>query len=130
MTKKAKVMVFGTFDTVHKGHRFFIREAKKYGNVIIVVARDANVRRFKPRLKHTENSRLKGVEKAFPSCNVTLGYREDSQAIIREYSPDFICLGYDQESFDAGLAEAFPDIKVVRIAPFEPDKYKSSKILT
>jgi len=39
--KKKKVMVFGTFDIFHPGHRSFLNQAKKYGNyLIVVVARD------------------------------------------------------------------------------------------
>lgn len=36
-----KVMIFGVFDGIHKGHRDFFREAKTYGDYLIaVVAQD------------------------------------------------------------------------------------------
>lgn len=124
-----KVMIFGTFDTVHKGHEFFVREAQKYGNLILVVARDSNVYKFKPRLVHSENERLKTVQKAFPDARCILGEKNDTYGVIKHHRPDIICLGYDQNSFDAGLEAKFPDIKVVRLSAFQPEIYKTSKIL-
>jgi FAD synthetase len=39
-----KVMIFGTFDLLHEGHQFFIREAKKVGGqLIIVLAHDQTI---------------------------------------------------------------------------------------
>jgi len=43
-----KSMVFGVFDGLHEGHLFFLDEAQKYGdNLIIVVASDINVKNIK-----------------------------------------------------------------------------------
>ena len=42
------VLVFGTFDGLHDGHRFFLQEARKQGEKLIAsVARDEIVERFK-----------------------------------------------------------------------------------
>ena len=40
-------MVFGTFDILHKGHLYFLKEAKKKGYLIAVVARDKTVVKVK-----------------------------------------------------------------------------------
>jgi FAD synthetase len=127
--RHGNVMIFGTFDTVHDGHRFFADQAKKYGSLFIIIARDNNVRRFKKRLVHGENERLMGVKRAFPFATCLLGSKDDPYAIVEEISPETICLGYDQKSFDSGLKRKFPDIKIVRIGAYKPDICKSSKIL-
>ena len=46
-----KVVVAGTFDIIHEGHIKMLWEAKKLagddGKLIVIVARDENVKRFK-----------------------------------------------------------------------------------
>lgn len=130
MSGKKRVIIFGTFDTVHKGHEYFVREASKYGSLTIVVARDVNVKKFKKMLRNDENVRLAQILKSFPKMECQLGNVENPHKVIEMVEPDIICLGYDQASFDAGLAEKFPDIKIVRLEAFEPERYKTSKILT
>jgi len=127
-----KVMVFGTFDRLHKGHLNFFQQAKKYGDkLIVVVARDENVKRIKGRLpKSSEERRLEGVNKAIKqlSNKVVLGGLEDPYQVIKKEKPDVICLGYDQDSFDKDLKKFFPGIKIVRLKPYQAGIYKSSKI--
>lgn len=130
MSKKKRVIVFGTFDTVHKGHEYFIRKASGHGNLTIVVARDVNVKKFKKVLRNDENIRLAQVLRSFPEAECRLGNVDNPYEVIEMVEPDIICLGYDQASFDAGLAEKFPDIKIMRLEAFEPECYKTSKILT
>jgi cytidyltransferase-like protein len=126
---KKKVIIFGTFDTVHKGHEYFVEEASGYGDLTIVVARDVNVKKFKEVLRNDENARLALVLESFPEMECRLGDPDDPHKIIELIEPDIICLGYDQASFDAGLAEKFPDTKIVRLTAFKPERYKTSKIL-
>ena len=58
-------MAFGSFDILHKGHESYLKEAKGYGDyLVVVVARDENILRFKGRKpKHDENYRLSQVKK-------------------------------------------------------------------
>ena len=43
-----KVMATGTFDLLHMGHIYFLKEAKKLGDkLIVIVARDSTVRKMK-----------------------------------------------------------------------------------
>ena len=129
-----KVMVFGTFDGLHKGHLNFFQQAKKYGDeLIIIVARDENVKKVKGRLpKLGEGERLREVKEAISdqrsSDKAILGGRKDPYQVIRKYKPDVICLGYDQNSFSEGLKSKFPKVKIVRLKPYRADVYKSSKI--
>ena len=49
------VMAFGTFDVLHPGHHFYLEQARKLGdNLVVVVARDANVKKLKG-VEHLKN---------------------------------------------------------------------------
>jgi len=128
----SKVMVFGTFDRLHKGHLNFFQQAKKHGDkLIIVVARDENVKKIKGKLpKSNESKRLREARKAIErsSDRAILGQIKDPYQIIKKERPDVICLGYDQDSFDKDLKKLFPGIRIVRLKPYKVDIYKSSKI--
>ncbi len=125
---KKTVMLFGTFDGLHKGHLHFIKKSTKLGTkAIIVIARDQNV--FKIKNKQTQNNerqRLKSVQKNFPSAKVILGDLLDFYKPIAHFSPEIITLGYDQKANIAEIQKKFPKIQILRISSFEPNKYKSS----
>lgn len=129
-----KVLVFGSFDLLHKGHEYFFREARKLGNeLIVVVARDSTILDVKGRLpKYTEDERVKHVEKVDVVDKVVLGFEDDDKyKIITHIKPDVIALGYDQNSFIEGLEDelvkrGLGGVKVVRLDAFNPEKYKSS----
>ena len=49
---KTRIMVFGTFDGIHRGHLHFFKQARglvKNPYLIVSVARDVNVKRIKGR---------------------------------------------------------------------------------
>ncbi len=128
-----KVMLFGTFDGLHKGHRDLFRQAQEYGDYhVVVVARDVTVRRVKGQLpQFSEEKRLMEVERVDGIDEVRLGVTEgDRYQVIRDYMPDVIVLGYDQDHFLDGLFMMIKDedlgIEIVRAAPYKPDVYKSS----
>lgn len=125
---KTKVIIFGTFDGLHKGHIHFIQESQKLGKELkIIVARDQNVKNIKN--KHpilTEKERLNSVQKAFSFAKVELGDLVDFYRPIQEYQPDVIALGYDQKADLGKIREKFPDTKIIKISAFKPEKYKSS----
>ena len=124
-----KVMVFGTFDTLHPGHEFVLKEAKRLGDhLVVVVARDSTVKDVKKHeTQHEEKQRVKNLEKLMLADKVILGNEgQDKYEIIRTENPDIIALGYDQIFFIEGLNEAFPSVPVVRIQSFKPDIYHSS----
>lgn len=127
MSKK-KVMIFGTYDNLHPGHLDFFKQARQYGDELIaVIARDQNVKKFKghyPRQK--ENERAKSVRECRLVDTVILGHFYNPYKVIEDYRPDVICLGYDQDSYSEKLEKLFPEITIVRLKPFEPHIYKSS----
>lgn len=126
--KNQKVMLFGTFDILHKGHVYFINEAAKYAEqIVIVLARDCNVERLKNKLPlQTEEERLISVQIAFAFAKVVLGDLENFYRPIQDFQPDVIALGYDQKANETEIQTLFPKIKIIRIEAFEPEKYKSS----
>lgn len=132
-----KVMVFGTFDIFHKGHKNFLKQAKKHGDyLIVVIARDKTVLKIKNNLpKNTEKVRLNNINKTNIADMVVLGNQNNKLGKISEYKPDIICLGYDQNSFNKNLETdllllGLKNTKVIRLNPFKPEIYKSSKLKT
>ncbi len=124
-----KVMVFGTFDILHPGHVHMIKEAKQYGDyLVVVVSRDSTVQETKKRAPvRTEAERLKQVEDLKIADKVRLGYEDDKYRVIQEENPDVVALGYDQLFFVDRLEDVLDDhVQIVRITPFQPEKYKSS----
>jgi len=128
-----KVMVFGTFDIFHPGHRDFLKQARKHGDyLVVVVARDKTVEAVKKQeTRNNEQIRKKVIQESALADEVVLGNLEDKYAVIEKYKPDVICLGYDQEFFVDELAQKMKefDLKktvLVRLEPFRPEKYKSS----
>ena len=96
--------------------------------LIVIVARDENVRRIKNMLpEHNEDERKESVEKTGIPDKAILGYTDkDIFKILEDLKPDIIALGYDQRVSEEKIKERLSGCKVVRLKPFKPDKYKSS----
>ena len=129
----AKVMCAGTFDTIHPGHLYFLSEAKKYGDkLIVVVARDKTSERIKGKKPmHTERERLEQIRTLEIVDEAVLGRHGNIFEIVEEIKPNVICLGYDQKVLKQELEDELKkrNIKcdVVRIDSYMPNVYKSSK---
>lgn len=125
-------MAAGTFDIFHLGHRYFLREAKKKGErLVVVVARDSNVLKSKGKMPlHSEQKRMEGVKKEGIADSVVLGNEANIFSILSEIKPDVICLGYDQKVKEEELRKKLDDMglaaEIFRIGPHMPDVYKSS----
>ncbi|MEM4267969.1 MAG: adenylyltransferase/cytidyltransferase family protein [Candidatus Woesearchaeota archaeon] len=127
-----KVLVFGTFDGLHKGHIYFLREAAKRGALYVVVAKDKNVLRFKRKKPvHNEKFRLNAVSKLPFVKEVMLGKDKDIYFWVRKIKPDTICLGYDQNplKIKEKIKRLGLSTKIIRLKPYRPNVYKSSIIL-
>ena len=121
-----KVLVFGTFDLFHPGHRFVLSEAGKRGKVFVVVARDRNVQQIKGRFPvHDEDERMSLIRSAFPTATVVLGSTHDFLEPVRAIDPDLILLGYDQR-LPPGMKEGDLPYEIERLPAFHPEKYKTS----
>ena len=129
-----RVLVFGTFDILHPGHIYFLRQAKKHGDFLIVsLAREKFIKKIKGRRAiHSETDRGK-MEKALEMADkVVLGSKSDYIGHIVSLKPNIIALGYDQKVFTGGLEGKLRDrglkIKIVRLKAYKPNIYKSSKL--
>ena len=126
---KRKVVCAGTFDHFHPGHIDFLKQAKSLGAaLIVIVARDETVKRIKGFLPtHDEGMRRDNVKGTDIPDSVVLGNLDmDLFQILEELQPAVIALGYDQRVSEEDIAKRFPRCKVVRLASFQPEKYKSS----
>lgn len=130
-----KVIVFGTFDIFHEGHRDFFRQAREYGDyLIVVIARDKNVLKIKGKLpENNEIIRQKKISDSRLADIVILGDLDDKYKVIQEHKPDVICLGYDQKYSEAELKQKLVEFglektHIVRLSSFHPEIYKSSKL--
>ncbi len=128
-----KVLVFGTFDILHPGHEYFLKQAKKHGyELIVVIARDLTVKQIKKLMPdNNELKRLKTIQKLDYVDKAVLGSMDmDKYKIIEDIKPDVICLGYDQTAFvndlEAKLYERGLRPEIIRISAYKPDKHKSS----
>lgn len=129
--KKKVVLTFWTFDRLHLGHQYYLSQAREYGDyVVTIVARDSTVLKVKGRLPFsTEDQRLENLKKTARSDEVVLGREDWFDWCLDYYQPDVICMGYDQGDVSGRLkAEDWTrkGLKIVRIAPYMPDKWKSS----
>ena len=128
-----KVIAFGTFDKLHKGHEYYLKQAKKNGYLIVVIARDKNVKKIKgknPRNK--ENKRLENVKELGIANEVHLGSKRSFYDPLKKFKPDIIFLGYDQKEVcldkkklkELGLSKVI----IKRAKGYKTRVYKSSLI--
>jgi len=97
METMVKVMATGTFDLLHMGHIYFLKEAKKLGDTLcVVVATDVTVRKLKHEPVNPEEIRLNLIQELNVVDEAYLGHEDDMYAIVEEVRPDIIALGYDQ----------------------------------
>ncbi len=127
----SRVLVFGTFDLFHKGHEFFLSQARLFGSELYaVIALDETVKTIKSRLPvHSQDVRLRSVSAHVDKA--VLGRRGDKYAIIEEIRPQVIVLGYDQSFFvdklEGELERRGVDCVIVRVSEsYLPHIFKSS----
>ncbi len=131
--KQTKIMVFGTFDGLHKGHINFFQQAKNFiknSYLIVSIARDKNVLKIKghkPKIK--EKARLALVKKCNFVDKAILAGKDDYLPHILKEAPDVIALGYDQVAYVKNLKKDLKNkdfiIKIIRLKPYREKIYKS-----
>ena len=84
-----KVIVFGTFDILHKGHLDFFKQAKAHGDFLaVVIGRDANVEKLKgQKPTNDEHQRMLVVYHADGVDLALLGDKEDPYRAARAQGP-------------------------------------------
>lgn len=133
MTNKT-VTIFGVFDGIHDGHKYFIREAKKLGSqLVVIVARDDVVTGMKG--KSPVNNEVERINSLLTLDDIDLVLLGDAEngtyKILKEVNPDIICLGYDQKKLHENIETCIkkgnlPEIELVCINSHKPETLHSS----
>ena len=133
-----KVLVFGTFDVIHPGHKNFLTQARALGDRLVAsVARDSFVRMKKRRVPvHDENERRRQLLESGLVDDAILGdEKTGAYSILFEVKPDVVCFGHDQDELRADLTrwidehrDGFAAVELVTLKAFKPEIYKSSKL--
>ncbi len=118
-----KVMATGTFDILHMGHIYFLKEAKKLGDkLIVIVACDSTVRKLKHEPVTPERMRLQIIKELKIVDDAYLGQEDDIYKIVEVIKPDIIALGYDQihdeEIINQNLKKRNINAKIVRLPKY------------
>jgi len=127
-----KVLVFGTFDGIHDGHRNFFSQAKEYGDhLIVVVSRDETVESVcGEHPKHDEISRVSELMIEDDVDDVVMGFLDDKERVLAENRPDVIVLGFTQASYEDDLKKIMKehgvDVEIVIAESYLEDEYKPS----
>jgi FAD synthetase len=109
-----KVMATGTFDLLHMGHIYYLKEAKKLGDkLVVVVARDSTVRKLKHEPITPEEMRLDLIKELKIVDEAVLGHEDDMYATVKEIKPDIIALGYDQVHDEKKIEQELKKRKLV-----------------
>ena len=128
------VLVSGTFDGVHEGHRNYFQQARAYGQrLIAIVGRDKIVEQIKGKPpRYSEKERVHFVKQCPEIDRVYLGVLDNIFDFTASLKPDVIALGYDQTAYTKNLAAEMKKrglaVKIARLKPYLPEKYKSSLI--
>lgn len=131
------VMVFGVFDLLHEGHRSFLNQVAACGSrLVIVVTRDSVVQKLKKRTaRDNQEVRMHKLRTAFSAATVILGDAElGTYGVIKNYRPDTLCLGYDQDGLRRDLTQrmaagTLPSIPLIVLKPYKPEQYHTSLLL-
>ena len=97
-----KILCFGTFDFIHKGHTDFFKDCKKQGDyLIVIVISDESV--YENKQKYSINNqkiRAKNLRK-LDIINKVVEVKEKldkNLKLIEKLNPNIIVFGYDQKS--------------------------------
>lgn len=117
---KKIVMVFGVFDGCDEGHQYFLKEADKLGDeLVVIVTRDTAVEKLKGKCPRNDlNERIAAIKALGIADFVVPGDMEQgSWAILEKFKPDIIALGHDQDGLKDALT-AYTDTALHTIGKY------------
>ena len=117
-------MATGTFDILHMGHIYYLKEAKKLGDTLaVVIATDSTVRKLKHEPINPQEIRLNIIKELKIVDEAYIGYEDDIYEIVKEIKPDIIALGFDQihneNEIKNQLKKRKINAKIVRLCEFK-----------
>jgi FAD synthetase len=106
------------------GHIYYLKEAKKLGDqLIVVVACDDTVLKLKHEPITSEQLRLGLIKELKVVDEAYLGGKNDMYAIVEELKPDIIALGFDQihdiKQLEKELIKRKLKAKIIRLSKFK-----------
>jgi cytidyltransferase-like protein len=124
---KHTAIVFGVFDGLHEGHRFFLTQAKKLCEKLVVVLTPSETSKLlKGRSPHfSYEEREKELLKFDQSLEIVPADTEPGAwKIFRDRAFDRVILGYDQ----SGIAKELEKMSMpfIVLDAHRPETYKSS----
>ena len=132
------VLAGGVYDVLHVGHLAGLREAREFGDaLVVVVATDLTVEMLKGKKPILpEEDRLELVEGLKPVDRAILGYEDVGfgfEQVLVDVMPDVVAFGYDQEKLEGIVSEIIErrnlKITVVKLSQFNRERYASSTSL-
>lgn len=126
VSKKIKVLCGGKFNTLHKGHIYFLEKSRQLGDkLIVIIANDSHNNR---EYAQPQARRKKNIENLKIADKVSIGDAKSFVKIIIKEKPDVIALGHDQK-LPKDCIEYVKKNKIIikRIKKF--GNYRTSKIL-
>lgn len=109
-----RVLCGGRFNFLHKGHEFFLKKAKSYGDyLVVIVANDSHNKKREHR--ESQETRKDNIEKLGIADEVVIGDEKNFFNVVEKFKPDIIALGYDQSL-------PFPEEKLKGIRVVKIDK--------
>ena len=119
-----KIMATGAFDILHMGHIYYLKEAKKLGDeLVVIVACDSTIRKLKHEPVTSEKMRLLLIKELKIVDEAYLGQKDDIYKIVEEIKPDIIALGYDQihdeKIIRQNLKKRNINVKIVRLPKYK-----------
>jgi cytidyltransferase-like protein len=114
------VLTGGVFDILHPGHIYTLEQAKKYGDILVVViATDETVKKTKKRSPlHNQKTRLKLVS-SLSIVDLAIPGKKNWKHVLKQVSPDVVVFGYDQEP------KKIDGVKIIKLKKFL--NFKNSK---
>ena len=116
-----KVLATGVFNILHPGHLYFLEEAKKLGDeLVVIVSSDSIAGKLKGESILPQEQRARVLSALKMVDKVYVGDGTDTLKHLPEIRPDIIALGYDQDVDEDWLMEKLSGagigVKIIRIA--------------
>lgn len=122
-----RALVFGVFDGFHDGHKYFLKEAlKKADEVIVAVAPNGVVQKMKKKTpKKDIVERLQAVSDFDNRIHAVVGDEEQgSWKVLINAQPDIVLIGYDQTAIADEMKKM--GVRFDFIQSHDPHIHKSS----
>jgi cytidyltransferase-like protein len=120
-------VVFGVFDGLHQGHKYFLTEAAKQCEKLIVsvTASEAvfHLKGHLPQYEYVE--RVAAIQAFNPKLKVVQGDQTLGKwTALKKYAPEIVILGHDQQTIAKELMKL--RIHFIFLDSYHPEKHKSS----